>query len=221
MNQILRRYGILFYALGIVVLLGSWEVITLQHFTADLKDYAHDVELRNTYQNSGVTLSRSMQELYPDNADTIFLQGLQEAYTRHDFLTGCMYYMKAYRFDVSHNEDLFYHVIECLERQQAEPETLQQAVTAWRRHYPHSKKELKLRFADSPDLWNPTKVAARALEASGTLHVTGCKRQTDANGLVVLDVYIQVSGPVLEVAPVRQQLLDAGFQPRPAPPRSP
>ena len=60
-----------------------------------------------------------------------------------------------------------------------------------------------------------------ALEGSGRLHVTGCKKQPDANGLIVLVVYIQVSGPVLEVAPVRQQLLDAGFQRRPAPPRSP
>jgi hypothetical protein len=221
MEQFLRRYGILVYALGILVLLGSWEVVTLQYFNTDEKDYAWELEKRNTFQNYGVTLSRSMQELYPDNADTIYLQGLQHALARNDFLTGCQYFMEAYDSGVSHNEDLFYYVIDCLERQQAEPEMLQQAVTAWRRNYPHSRKELKLRFADSPALGNPSKVAARALEASGRLHVTGYKRQTDANGLIVLDVYIQVSGPVLEVAPVRQQLLDAGFQRRPAPPRSP
>ncbi len=218
---ILDRYRLLFYALGILVLLGAWEVITLQPFNTDGKDYAWELELRNTYQDSGVTLSRSLLELYPDNADTIFLQGLQQSYSRNDVLTGCQYYKEAYQSGLTHNENLFHYMIDCLEREQADPAMLQQVVTSWRRNYPHSRRPLKLRFADFRGIGDPTRVAAGALETSPELQVIHSERRTDAGGLIVLDVVIQVSGPVLEVAPARQLLLEAGFERRPPPLDSP
>ncbi|MEE2685679.1 MAG: hypothetical protein VYB09_05165 [Planctomycetota bacterium] len=219
--EILDRYRLLFYALGILVLLGAWEVITLQPFNTDGKDYAWELELRNTYQDSGVTLSRSLLELYPDHADAIFLQGLQQSHLRNDFLTGCQYYKQAYQSGVTHNEDLFHYVIDCLEREQADPAMLQQVVTAWRRNYPHSRRPLRLRFADFRGIGDAMRVAAGALETSPELQVIHSKRWTDARGLIVLDVVINVSGPVLEVAPARQLLLEAGFERRPLPLDSP
>ena len=215
--KILRRYRILFYALGIVVLLGSWEVITLQYFSADGKDYARELELRNTYQDRELSLSRSLQELYPDNPDAVFLQGLQQAYSRNDFLTGCRYYLQAARTGVVHNEDLLYTVIDCLVRQQAEEELLQQAVSTWRRNYPHSRRPLKLRFAGFGGNGDPARTAARAIEPSQVLEVLGCEQRQDAGRLLVLDVYLQVNGPELDVKAARRSLLEAGFQPLPAP----
>ncbi len=221
MMGILNRYRILFYALGMVVLLGAWEVITLQPFNTDGKDYAWELELRNTFQDPGVTLSRSLLELYPDNADAIFLQGLRQSHSQNDFLTGCQYYRKAYQTGVTHNEDLFHYMIDCLEREQAAPEVHQQVVTAWRRNYPHSLRPLKLRFADFRGIGDPMMVAAGALETSPGLQVISTDRRTDARGLIVQDVYIRVSGPVLEVAPARQLLIEAGFERRPPPGYSP
>ena len=218
---ILDRYRLLFYALGILVLLGTWEVITLQPFNTDGKDYAWELELRNTYQGPGVTLSRSLLELYPDNADAIFLQGLQQSHSQNDFLAGCQYYREAYQSGATHNEDLFHSMIDCLEREQADPAMLQQVVTSWRRNYPHSRRPLKLCFADFRGIGDPTRVAAGALETSPELQVIHSQRRTDARGLIVLDVVIQVSGPVLEVAPARQLLLEAGFERRPSPLDSP
>lgn len=215
--EILRRYRILFYALGIVVLLGSWEVFTLKYFSADGKDYAKELELRNTYQDRELSLSRSLHELYPNDPDAVFLQGLQQAHSRNDFLTGCRYYLKAARTGVVHNEDLLYTVIDCLVRQQAEEELLQEAVSAWRRNYPHSHRPLKLRFAGFAGRGNPSQTAARAIGASRVLEVLGCEERRDSGGLPVLDVYLQVNGPKLDVNSARQLLLEAGFQSLPAP----
>ena len=224
--KILQRYRILFYALGIVVLLGSWEVFTLKYFSRDAKGFARQLEMRNQHEDRELdlsrsvqqSLSRSLQELYPDNPDAIYLQGLQQAYASDEFLVGCHYYLKAANLGATHNEELLIAVINCLERQQKDPGEIQLAVTRWRRNYPHSSNfPLQLRFAGFAGVSDPARVAELALQSSRTLKVLGCNPVKDSGGNLVLDVYLRVSGPEIDVAAVRKRLVEAGFQLRPPP----
>ncbi|MFP6650338.1 MAG: hypothetical protein VB817_12795, partial [Pirellulaceae bacterium] len=82
---------------------------------------------------------------------------------------------------------------------------------------PHSHRPLKLRFAGFSGRGNPSRTAARAIGSSRVLEVLGCAERQDSGGISVLDVYLQVNGPELDVNSTRQLLLEAGFQPLPAP----
>ena len=89
MTAIIAKYRILLYALSVTLLLGSWEIIALRYYKKDDSNYSQQLENRNIYELPQQSLSHTLNVLYPQFAETLFLQGVTTGFKNRKFMSGC------------------------------------------------------------------------------------------------------------------------------------
>ena len=211
MTSTLIKYRILFYALFVTLLLGSWEIIALQYFKEDSSGYSQQVENRNTYQLPEQSLSHTLNLLYPEFADSIFLQGVSTSFQNRNFMTGCQFYDQALDTGVKHNEELFQKRTICLERTGADDETIQLAVDRWRQNFPNSRQfPYYMSFRGFQGTGSPEQAAQQALKLIPYVQYDGIQAVELAD-VQTGEVMFRLSGRDVQIRAIRNRLEQAGF----------
>ena len=211
MIRIIIKYRILFYALFVTLLLGSWEIIALQYFKKDSSGYSQQVEHRNTYQLPEQSLSHTLNQLYPEFADSIFLQGVSTSFQNRNFMTGCQFYDQALDTGVKHIEELFQKRTICLERTDADDETIQLAVNRWRQNFPNSRQfPYYMSFHGFQGTGSPEQAAQQALKSIPYVQYDGIQAVQLAN-VQTGEVMFRLLGRDVNIRDIRDRLEQAGF----------
>jgi len=191
--------------------LGSWEVLQLQYLKKDSKGFSQQIEDRNTYQLPEQSLSHTLNLLYPKFADSIFLQGISTGYQNRNFMTGCQLYDQALATGVKHNEELFQKQTICLERTQADDETIQLTVDRWRKNFPNSRQfPYYMSFRGFQGTGSPEQAAQRALQSIPYVQYDGIQAVELAN-VQTGEVIFRLSGSDVKIRVIRNRLEQAGF----------
>lgn len=205
------KYRILFYALAISLVLGSWEVLQLQYLKKDSQGFSQQIEQRNMYQLPERSLSHTLNLLYPEFADSIFLRGVATGFQNRNFLTGCQLYDQAAATGVKHNEELFQKITVCLERSNADDETIQLAVDRWRKNFPGSRQfPYFMSFRGFQGTGRPEQAAQRALESIPYVQYLGIQYVGLANEQTG-EVMFRLAGSEVKIRAIRDCLEQAGF----------
>ena len=211
MTSTLIKYRILFYALFVTLSLGSWEIIALQYFKEDSSGYSQQVENRNTYQLPEQSLSHTLNLLYPEFADSIFLQGVSTSFQNRNFMTGCQFYDQALETGVKHIEELFQKRTICLERTGADDETIQLAVDRWRQNFPNSRQfTYYMSFRGFQGTGSPEQAAQQALKLIPYVQYDGIQAVELAD-VQTGEVMFRLSGRDVQIRAIRNRLEQAGF----------
>ena len=211
MISTILKYRILFYALAVSLLLGSWEVIALHYLQKDAAQYRQQVEKRNYYQGPEHSLSRTLNRLYPKSADSLFMRGVSTGFKNNHFLSGCQFFKEATATGARHNEDLFQKITICLERENADDKTIQQAVDRWRQNFPHGQKPYFMRFQGFNGRF-PDKAAEKALKSNPHVQYLGIQLgDVQYDGIQTGDVAFRLSGSKVDIRAIRDSLEQAGF----------
>ena len=211
MTSTIAKYRILFYALFLTLLLGSWEIIALQYFKEDSSSYSQEVEHLNTYQLPEQSLSHTLNQLYPEFADSIFLQGVSTSFQKRNFMTGCQFYDQALSTGVKHIEELFQKRTICLERTGAADETIQLAVNRWRQNFPNSRQfPYYMSFHGFEGTGSPEQAAQQALKSIPYVQYDGIQAVQLAN-VQTGEVMFRLLGRDVNIRDIRNRLEQAGF----------
>ena len=211
MISTIAKYRILFYALFATLLLGSWEIIALQYFKQGSNGYSQQIEHLNTFQLPEQSLSHTLNLLYPESADSIFLQGVSTGFQNRNFLTGCQLYDQALDTGVKHIEELFQKRTICLERTGADDETIQLAVNRWRQNFPNSRQfPYYMNFHGFEGTGSPEQAAKQALKSIPYVQYAGMQAVQLAN-VQTGEVMFRMSGNDVNIRDIRNCLEQVGF----------
>ena len=211
MTAMIAKYRILLYALSVTLLLGSWEIIALRYYQESDGNYSQRLENRNIYELPQQSLSHTLNVLYPNFADTLFLQGVTTGFQNRNFMTGCQFYNQALDTGVKHIEELFQKQTICLERIGADEETIQQTVDQWRKNFPNSRQfPYHMNFRGFQGTSSPELAAQQALKSIPYVQYNGIQAVQVANRKTG-EVLFRLSGQAVNIRDIRNCLEQVGF----------
>jgi len=210
-TAMIAKYRILLYALSVTLLLGSWEIIALRYYQESDGNYSQRLENRNIYELPQQSLSHTLNVLYPNFADTLFLQGVTTGFQNRNFMTGCQFYNQALDTGVKHIEELFQKQTICLERIGADEETIQQTVDQWRKNFPNSRQfPYHMNFRGFQGTSSPELAAQQALKSIPYVQYNGIQAVQVANRKTG-EVLFRLSGQAVNIRDIRNCLEQVGF----------
>ena len=211
MTATIVKYRILLYALSVTLLLGSWEIIALRYFQENDSNDSQQLENRNIYEFPEQILSHTLNVLYPDFVETLFLQGVTTGFQNRNFMTGCQLYDQALDTGVKHIEEPFQKRTIRLERTGAGDETIQQTVDQWWQNFPNSRQfPYHMNFRDFQGTGNPELAAQQALKSIPYVRYDGIQ-PVQLENIQTGEVLFRLAGKNVSIRDIRNCLEQVGF----------
>ena len=211
MTATIVKYRILLYALSVTLLLGSWEIIALRYYKKDDSNYSQQLENRNIYELPQQSLSHTLNVLYPDFAETLFLQAVTTGFKNRNFMSGCQLYDQALDTGVKHIEELFQKRTICLERTGADDQAIQQTVDQWRQNFPNSRQfPYHMNFRSFEGTGSPELAAQQALKSIPYVRYDGIQ-PVQLENIQTGEVLFRLSGQAVNIRDIRNCLEQVGF----------